>query len=753
MLHEVLLSLSGHPSPLWQTIEPEYQKDGSDSTAYAITPAEKSMLQSLAKLARLHIQIRDLARKVSATHDSRICQGVAASIGSKHLADFRRKVLDVERLVLSKDAGYVGGYGITPLSTIVGELAPWTRRLEWLWKTTQFMSSEPAQRPLSSQSRSQRGSDIMNYLQAEMYTGYADLEEIVRSLLIVAETVWMQQLASWLLYGRILGYCKQDFFVQPVSDAKADDTQYTVAWDLAPNVISQVAANAALSIGVSLNHVQHHEKYHSSRPSSLPSPNSLIADHLKQLKTLRYPLSQGALELVILSIRTSISQNNLSRLLPASEILEILRVLQYFLLLQQGEFALCLIGQAKKHIEQQGKPPPQVLLKKAGGSPELHVSKRDAAAIVSRTWSEMPELQSDESGSAIAEKAKELLQLQFLQSQSGLTFISTLLPAPSVLKLALPKHSTLSLFLSAEDLNSYASISSYLLSIRRAEIQLNGLWNSTALRRCHPSPLAPPRSSTSAGRRILETRRAREEARSVRIRKHRAMCNKALFVLGELYAYLQGEVISRHFGEYRRWLGEATRSYPTSSEDVVKQSQNTDSNEPETTSPALVTDPNLLAEAHRACLRSMRSALLLDESAYTSTLRDLLPLVDHFVALFGRLVVTWQALDLQEDEGVVDTLTNYKKDEGEVLWEMDRSGTLLDERIAALVEQINLQGSTERMAAIEIDISENNGVGGERNTFVPFKGRLIDRLIMKLEYLTGGGSRTTRDDGIEDEDD
>ena len=710
------------------------------------------MLQSLANLARLHIQIRDLAHEISATHESRICKAVAASISSKHLADFRRKVLDVERLVLSKDAGYVGGYGITPLSTIVSECAPWTRRLEWLWKTTQLISSQRTAGAPPSRSRSQRGSDVMNYLQVEMYTGYADLEDIVKSLLIVAETVWMQQLASWLLYGRILHNCREDFFIQAVSGATADDTRYAVAWDLAPKAVSQVAANAALSVGVSLNHIQHLSKQHKSSSSQLASPSPLMGSHLKQLATLTYPLSQSTLELVILSIRSSISRNTLSQLLPVSEILEVLQLLGHFILLEHGEFALCLIEQATKHIEQQGKPAPHVLLKKAGGISELHVSKRDASAILSRTWSELSELQSDESGSQMTEKAKELLQLQILQSQPDSMFISTLLPAPSVLTLALPQHSALSLFLNADDLKSYASISSYLLSIRRAETQLSGLWNSTALRRCHPSPLAPPRSSTPAGRRLLETRRAREDARSVRIRKHWAVCSTALFVFGELYAYLRGGVITRHCGEFRRWLCEVTRLNPTTSKDLGKESWNTDSGVRETGSPASVTDPSLLAEAHRACLRGMRSALLFDERAYTSALRDLLPLVDHFVALFGRLVVAWQGLDLQEDEGVVDALTNYKKDEGEVLWEMDKSGRLLEEKIAALVEQINLQGSTERMATMEIDPRELYGAVGERSTFVPFKGRLIDRLIMKLEYLTGGGSMAKRDDEIEHED-
>ena len=710
------------------------------------------MLQSLANLARLHIHIRDLAHEISATHESRICKAVAASISSKHLADFRRKVLDVERLVLSKDAGYVGGYGITPLSTIVSECAPWTRRLEWLWKTTQLISSQRTAGAPPSRSRSQRGSDVMNYLQVEMYTGYADLEEIVKSLLIVAETVWMQQLASWLLYGRILHNCREDFFIQAVSGAAADDTRYAVAWDLAPETVSQVAANAALSVGVSLNHIQHLSKQHKSSSSQLASPSPLMGSHLKQLKALTHPLSQSVLELVILSIRSSISRNTLSELLPVSEILDILQFLRQFLLLQHGEFALCLMSQAKQHVEQQGKSAPHVLLKQAGGISELHISKRDASAILSRTWSELSELQSDESGSQRAEKGKELLQLQILQSYPDSSFISTLLPAPSVLTLALPRHSALSLFIGADDLNSYASISSYLLSIRRAGLQLSGLWNATALRRCHPSPLAPPRSSTAAGRRLLETRQAREEARSIQTRKYWAACSKALFVLGELYAYLHGEVITRHCGEYGTWLHEVTRPDPTISKDLGKESRNTDPDVRQPISPALVTDPSLLAEAHRACLRGMRSALLLDEKAYVSALRDLLPLVDHVVALFSRLVVAWQGLDLQEDEGVVDALTNYKKDEGEVLWEMDKSGKLLEERIAALVEQINLQGSTERMAAMEIDTSGMNGVGKERSTFVPFKGRLIDRLIMKLEYLTGGGSRAKRDDGIAHED-
>ena len=137
MLHEILLSLSGQPSPLFN---PETEGGAISEDAFPlVSPPEKALLASLAHLSRLHTDLRTHTALISSSHPSVICRAVSTAISSRHLGEFQRKILEVEKSILVEDSGYVGGYGIVPLSTIVGEFSPWTRRLEWLWETVRLI--------------------------------------------------------------------------------------------------------------------------------------------------------------------------------------------------------------------------------------------------------------------------------------------------------------------------------------------------------------------------------------------------------------------------------------------------------------------------------------------------------------------------------------------------------------------------------------------------------------------------------------
>ncbi|EFY84338.1 gamma-tubulin complex component GCP4, putative [Metarhizium acridum CQMa 102] len=130
MLHEILLSLSGHPSPLLHTPpSPE-----ADALA-GITPPERQLLSSARHISDLNTNLIAYSTEISTTHSSTICRAVATAISSIHLAAFQRKVLQVEESILKNDADWVGAYNIVPLTAIMGEFQQWTRRLEWLWDT------------------------------------------------------------------------------------------------------------------------------------------------------------------------------------------------------------------------------------------------------------------------------------------------------------------------------------------------------------------------------------------------------------------------------------------------------------------------------------------------------------------------------------------------------------------------------------------------------------------------------------------
>lgn len=238
MLHEILLSLSGHPSPLLraaQAAESHVDRDDGDRDgdrdrggfASLITPPERALLAGVARLSDLHVRLLSFGTQVAASHPSAICRAVAAAVEGTHLAAFQRKVLAVEEGVLRGDAGLVGAYNIVPLTAVVGEFAGWTRRMEWLWELVEFMLEGSAGDAGADGQEGRRrrgaaactGAALIDRLRGELQTGYQDIEETARSLVRVAETAWVKQVSAWVLYGRLPGFGAEDFFIRKAQDA------------------------------------------------------------------------------------------------------------------------------------------------------------------------------------------------------------------------------------------------------------------------------------------------------------------------------------------------------------------------------------------------------------------------------------------------------------------------------------------------------------------------------------------------------
>jgi hypothetical protein len=205
MLHEILLSLSGHPSPLLTA-------DHSSPTS-ALSPPEKALLSSVAHLSDLHCKLLAHTATLASTHSSSICQAVATVIRTTHLSQFQQKVLEVEDGILRKDAGSVGAYNIVPLTAVVGQFTSWTRRMEWFLELVEFMM-----RGSGGDVKGCSGAMVIDKLCDAMQTGYVDIEEAALSLVKVAETAWLKQVSAWALYGRLPTFGREDFFVQTADD-------------------------------------------------------------------------------------------------------------------------------------------------------------------------------------------------------------------------------------------------------------------------------------------------------------------------------------------------------------------------------------------------------------------------------------------------------------------------------------------------------------------------------------------------------
>lgn len=213
MLHEILLALSGHQSPLLRdSAEAKASADNSSVAATLLTPPERQLLQTAEHLSNLHCRLASRTSQISAAHKSVVCRAVSTAISSVHLAALQREILAVEEQILKHDASLVGAYNIVPLTAVVGQFAGWTRRLEWLWELTGFMIRERDGQPAC------HAAALLNHLRAELQTGYPDIEETALSLTQVAESAWLRQLSAWIFYGRLPTTGRYDFFVEKNDD-------------------------------------------------------------------------------------------------------------------------------------------------------------------------------------------------------------------------------------------------------------------------------------------------------------------------------------------------------------------------------------------------------------------------------------------------------------------------------------------------------------------------------------------------------
>ncbi|KAL4753292.1 hypothetical protein BDW72DRAFT_36971 [Aspergillus terricola var. indicus] len=772
MLHEILLSLSGQQSSLFSF---QAEEDAvSEESFPLLSPPEKALLASLARLSRLHARLQAHTALICSSHTSVICRAVSTAIRSHHLGAFQKKILEVEKAILVEDSGYVGGYGIVPLATVVGEFAPWTRRLEWLWGVVRFIL--PTTKKEHTQSCT--GAGLIDHLRRESHTGYTDIEKIVLQLIGAAETAWMRQLSTWLLYGNLPILGKTDFFIQE-ADTKENEgpvstVQFTIHTQLIPQFVSSHTAASILFIGKTLNLMRAKRGPSGYTPDGLlASPVTLQSEHISHLAGLKSPISGPELSNAVDSIRTSLSQSTLSKLLPLPKILEILSLLHNFLLLQRGEFATALVLHADARLRERRRGPETSSARHVSNSVDgLAIKDGDVATTLTKTWAELYSLQNEEDPvDDELDLARELVRLSLKPREHGQNpgssgdaaadpvaetsntpFDDLLFPTST--SLSVQVRPPLDLFLSASDISIYSKMHSYLLGIRRAQIRLGDLWKHSPLRRSHPSPWGPPRSNSRFGQSRLQMGRQRENARTSQMRAIWATSSASLFVLSEIGSYFQGEVINESWQYFRDWIEAGVSDTPppsTSRPGTATSSKARNirlaTNERSENEPGAAPrrhDPEALTAAHRRYLFSLAQSLFLNDTAFTKALRDLLARIDHFIALVIRLESIQRNMDLESDEGVVDALVDYASEERGV-WNALRAARADTERgikeiIARLQDIDNSRAQEGRMMFEPAANATGSWMIGHMNghSFRPRKAAGVDRLLMKLDFGTAG---------------
>ncbi|MCJ1277521.1 hypothetical protein MMC21_005334 [Puttea exsequens] len=754
MLHEILLSLSGHPSPL---LDPTYSKDEDVTRLRSLlSPAETALLQTLAEdLGQRNKNIRSRASSLSSSHPSTVCRAVATAILSTHLAAFQRRILEVERDILQEDPSMVGAYNIVPLSAIVRAFDGWARKLEWLYTLVQFIQAPPSRGQLLPGRLSKdacTAAELIRYLRDATHTGYHDIEEIALGLVKVAEMAWLKQISTWVLYGRLPVLGAADFLINQQLESE-EPTAYTVKDSLVPSFVTEATALSILFIGKSLNRIREGKSLATAGSSSVAALKvSLLPNHLAHLSSLQSPFSSSSFSAAIAAIRLSLSQNTLLHLLPIPKALEILHVLKNFFLLDRGEFAVALITAADERLILQGKGNTRGRsLEKALAS--MTIKEGEVSAVLARTWAALASMQSldDEDVDEELDRARELIRLsikspdisssarrEIRATQSTISFDDLLLPSSTVLTLHVP--SPLDLFLTSADTEVYSHTHSYLLAIRRAHLRLSTLFTLSTLRRDHPSPRPPHSTSHREAFATLASLRAQADQRTKVLRPTWATIGSAIYLLTELGEYFQGEVVKSSWSTFHSWLvpnlttetrsGNASLQSSIGSAGRAPDPRPSSSRESDKSALQAMHDPETLTQAHKSYLSTLQHSLLLDESMFTSLLRRFMTSVDHISALMQRLNEIEHSLNTERNANVEAQKSGLAAEEQRLIHDLEAAR----EKLAS-----GVKGLVDALRAIDDARAEKKGFRGstgraEQHGFAPWSGGGVDRLLLKFDY-------------------
>ena len=766
MIHELLLGISGHPSPLLSSSSSELDDSGGLLQSI-LSPAERALLKSLTQdLGERNRNIRTNATAISSSHPSTICRAVSTTIVSTHLASFQHRILEVEKDILEQDAKIVGAYNIVPLSAVAEAFDGWTRKLEWLWDLVQFIQAQG-----SSKTRQARpptrdfctAAELLKHLEESTHTGYPDIERISLNLLKVAETAWLKQTSTWVLYGRHPASGVADFFIKHLAimhnGQSPSSYQYEIEDELVPHYVTKATAQSILSIGKALNYIRDRKVTSTNTASRAIAPDlALLPNHLSHLSShlsaLESPLTASSFSAAIGAIRLSLSQNALQKLLPIASIMQMLHLLKDFFLMDNGEFAVALITAADERLPSRNKAD----LSRRNFTNDLAsmtIKEGEVSAVLARAWNALDMLQSldptcDEIVDDYLDRARSLIRLSIKSldvnstPSRGLTdrspaasFDDLLLPSSTVLSLQV--HPPMDLFLAPADVEVYSSIHAYLLAIRRAHLRLSKLFLLSALRRDQHSSKAPVSTDHDEAFKSLANNRRIANQRAKAMRPVWAQIGSVAFFLAELGEYFQGEVVKGSWSTFQSWLllnsvsdvrsADASLASSTNSGRRSYPSLPTSSGSSQGTPPLSPRDPETLTKAHRRYLTSLKKGLLLDDFNFTTLLRRFLASIDHLTALMQRLNYIQQTLDLETNAGESAAAHNFAVEAQGLMQDLGSSCQKVSNGAQSLIEALRAIDAA-RTGARLIYVKDFTK---DHDEFIPGANGGVERLLLKFD--------------------
>ncbi|KAF8248534.1 hypothetical protein K440DRAFT_625043 [Wilcoxina mikolae CBS 423.85] len=522
------------------------------------------------------------------------------------------------------------------------------------------------------------GADIINRLRNDIYTGYLTLEEVSVHLLEIAETAWLREISTWVLYGRLpssstygSNSASMDFFITEVEGDVVQNPggeeemgvlkEYTINKRLLPSFVTSQTAVSILFIGRALSMIRLRggsaAASEASSAAAVASPEmTLLPVHLKFLQSLKSPLSPQKLTNSIAAIRLSLSRHTLQTLLPAERVMEAIQVLREFFLLGRGEFALNLVEQSSERVRNRWRRSGAMKAPLSG----VIVKEGEVSAILTRTWGVLSSLQGEEVIDERLDTARDLLYLSLYKpppasttpsKTRGENFREVLVGVPISLNFHLSWP--LELFLQPPDLEEYDEIFSYLISVRKTQSRLQSLWQG----RRNPLPQDNISKEDRARRKTLFRNREAKE------RKIWATASVAIFFLETLVSYWQGEVIESAF----KTLIEVVAPKKSNTDPPAAENENEDGGNTQqepNQQQKQQQDPESLMLAHHEYLTTIKHNLFMSDIVFAPLIKKLLHECDVMAGGIERLRQRYVIEDL-DVEGV-----DFVGDEGEARGEV-----------------------------------------------------------------------------------
>ncbi|KIL71450.1 hypothetical protein M378DRAFT_114588, partial [Amanita muscaria Koide BX008] len=717
MISEILLLLAGHSSSLLTS-------DASLNRAFAplLHPGEQQCIESLALIAHRYKKVKSACRKLSQSPSRYVC-ALCSTLLQILKDEYEGLVVETEAKVLRRDSELVGAKSFVPLSSIRAIFAEWDAPLAALVILMDELESEQQWKP----------GPLMDLLLSRSRTGVQRIAYIFSRLSVTVQRVWRTQLIAFLVHGSL---SKED----PLSSS----ANYALQDGSVPSCVSPQARESIEYVGRAVSTVK-------SAKWQAQLPRDLASEHTAMLEAA-LPENQHAFDTAIAKIRTNVSEWLWLNVLTHHDVEDAVNSLANYFLLRNGEFGLALIREIERlKLSRLGNLSARssmireqdlnlALLRASLGTAAQHDS------ALNRLWFSLPSgpirpllpsLSGTQLGSSIAKQYNNSSDLNF--------FDSHLLGTPLVLKYSVSWP--LDLFLHPADLSAYATLFSFLSSLRKTHTRIHQCWSSL--------------SNAQRARRRWTGLGEGGTAEDFEVRQRLLRCGWGVvrhmgWFLDTLLGYVMTDVIDTEFAKLKELLGKSSNPFSDVEDSGAPQTRATRISISNNTTPSKL-DFTTLRTIHTTYLDRLLIGCLISNSALTGIIRPMLELCERFVAQVERwggdvLPALLFEGSLNEGENAVGAMV---RERWGVVAEINQTfHSLLEsfhEQLAASTSQQSLTTASDSSKSILINASLANYTTQSLSRaakMIDFgdSRRLVERLLLRLDF--NGGMSQPRPGGV-----